>query len=178
MAERHSVAVIDRMEDDELVAACVETGEDPYFWALYNRYKHKVFRRCFSFCRHAADAEDLAQEVFVKVFLYLPRFRRESSFSTWLYRITTNHCLNFLRDRKEFLALEETSVAESPVEPSSLSVGAQAALKQLPRAVQTLLLLKFRDGYTYEEIADMTGLSVSAAKMRISRAKKQLSTEN
>ncbi len=158
-------------DDATLVACYVETADDTHFATLYQRYVGKVFRRCLSFCRKPADAEDLTQEVFVKVYLALHRFRGESAFSTWIYRIATNHCLNFLRSRKEFLELTEH---EAVVPVSRARDSFRDVLGRVPRAAQALLLLKFRDGYTYAEIATRTGLSESAVKMRISRARAQI----
>lgn len=176
----HETTQLGELDDARLVELFLERRDDACFVALHERYVGRVYRRALSFCRDRVEAEDLTQEIFVKVFLSLHRFRGDSSFSTWLYRVATNHCLNFLRARREFLSLDEDPDRGVPgrrVDPGrARTAGASLrdTLEELPRGAQALLLLKFRDGYTYEEIAERTGLSESAVKMRISRARIQI----
>jgi RNA polymerase sigma-70 factor (ECF subfamily) len=164
------------LSDADLVRAFQRDGKHPYFMALYERYADKVYYRCLSYSQDPADAEDLSQDVFMKVYGGLRGFRFESDFPTWLHRVTTNHCLNYLRGRKVFEELDEASVAGSAADISRLGtrLDISRSLAVLPRGTRALLILKYVEGYTYAEIARLSGLKVSAVKMRILRAKETL----
>ena len=131
-----------------------------------------------------SDAEDLAQEVFVKAFSRLAGFEQRSSFKTWLWRIKVNHCLNFLqrRRRERFVAVHEPEVeqrSELQVDPAALRNLETAfdreviarSLDAMPETLRVPLLLRDLDGFSYQEIADGLGLSLSAVKMRIKRGR-------
>jgi RNA polymerase sigma factor (sigma-70 family) len=168
--------------DSLLVQKFNETTDRRYFEHLYDRYTDVVFRKCLSYLKQKEDAEDAAQEIWVNVYFALPQFQQKSTFSTWLYRIATNQCINRLKKRKIFISLDALSdegfdsVDEHEDILNTLSDKQQVtkALSLLSKDMKALLLMKYADEYTYTQIAEATGLGESAIKMRIARAKKQL----
>ena len=154
------------------------------FEVLVERYQDRVLGNCRYLTGSQSDAEDLAQEVFAKVFSGLAGFERRSGFKTWLWRIKVNHCLNFLqRSRRErFVAVHEPEVEQRP----ELQVGPAAppesgdrvrprviaqSLDAMSETLRVPLLLRDLNGFSYQEIADGLGLSLSAVKMRIKRGR-------
>ena len=154
------------------------------FEILVERYQDGVLGNCRYLTGSPSDAEDLAQEVFVKAFSGLASFERRSSFKTWLWRIKVNHCLNFLqRSRRErFVTVEQLDVRQRPelrVEPAAPRNLETAfdreliarSLDAMPETLRVPSLLRDLDGFSYQEIADGLGLSLSAVKMRIKRGR-------
>src|SRR5579862_7346539 len=112
-----SVASRNREEDREDVRAC-QRGEKQGFDRLVERYQRDVYRLCYRYVNNHHDANDMAQESFLRAYRALPRFRGESSFSTWLYRIAVNACLNFRTQSKP----EGTELPESLPSPGESAV--------------------------------------------------------
>lgn len=136
---------------------------------LYDRYAHLVYRRCFLLLGNRADAEDATQEVYVRALKALPGFRGESSPMTWLYRISTNHCLNQLRARKH----RRSTSLELDELPAALQVSPELAeraallrqiLPRFDRRSQQLAVGFFVDGMSQEELADQMGLSTPTVR--------------
>ena len=129
-------------------------------------------------------AEDLLQEVFLKAYQALPRFRFESSFSTWIYRIALNEAKYQKRQRKNWLPLEEISksLLERDASPDQLLVHileerqaiVQHALQGLAAKLRTVLILKYVDDLSYEEIAEILQCSTGTVASRLSRALRKL----
>ncbi len=180
--------MVDRQPDPdgELVSQAQAAGEGDHrpFEALVERHQEKVVANCRYMTRSAADAEDLAQDVFLKAFFGLPKFRAQSSFKSWLLRIKANHCLNFVQRQAggkqvDIDEVSEAGAEELHVEPrAEQRVHAEDTREQivavLDRMTDTLripLILRDMDGMTYQEIADILGVRLSAAKMRIKRAR-------
>lgn len=164
-------------------------GDLRAFEALVARHEQGVLANCRYLTGSADDAEDLAQEVFVKLYFRLGSFEGRSSFRTWSRRIKVNHCLNFMRkvSGKSFVDADDPAVAEAPqmrVEPAAQREHAAADEREQIRAVlgamsNTLripLVLRDMDGLTYEEIAAELGIQLSAVKMRIKRAREEFRT--
>jgi len=158
-------------DPDHLLVSQTLQGDLSAFDVLVGKYQRPVYALCLGFVRHPEDARDLAQEVFLKAFMGLKRFRRHSSFRTWLYRIAVNACLSFKSKHREFVALS------AEAEPSYTTVDAleQAENRrlvydlaaQLPRSQRTALLLRIEQGLSYEEISEITGQSVSNLKTTV-----------
>ncbi len=133
------------------------------------------------------DAEDLAQEVFVKAYFSLERFEGRSTFRTWLTRVKANHCLNYLRQRRgiSYVDLDDDEgevrderLRQEPVALRELELRDDraritAALDGLSDSLRVPLVLRDVDGLSYEEIAETLGIGLSAVKMRIKRAREQ-----
>ena len=155
--------------DNDLIDA-IKQGDLHAFETLYDRYTSKVLKRCYFICLHREASHDLNQEIWLKVFLQLHTFKKQAAFSSWLYRLTTNHCLNYIKSkghREE--SLETTASLETTQEDPTSRIDAHNLLRKLSLEDRTLLALKFMGEYTYEEIATICKIGVSATKMRISR---------
>ncbi|WP_051282529.1 sigma-70 family RNA polymerase sigma factor [Silanimonas lenta] len=158
-------------------------AELPYrtgaFEALMRRHGARIQQLARRFAASAADAEDLTQEVMLKVFFELPRFRAEATFTTWLWRVTANVCIDHQRrldSRPALVSLADDEDTPEPADPRDPIAAAQARmdmerlLRQLPPEDRMVVLLRLLVGLEFAEIAKATGLGLSAAKMRYARA--------
>lgn len=183
---------MENLSDAELVERCqIELPYDTTSFAiLVHRYKQRVFAKIFLMVKNKHDAEDISQDVFLKVFQNLPAFRQDSSFSTWLYAITVNTCLNHIEKKQRrsvFTAaqswdhLNESDredrelfhLVSRRVEQAELRRSIEAVLAKLNAATQEILRLRFFDELDYDSISKKLNISASATKMRIKRAREE-----
>ncbi|MBT8336719.1 MAG: sigma-70 family RNA polymerase sigma factor [Gemmatimonadetes bacterium] len=174
--------------DEELVERIRSSDRSDLreFEELMNRHAPRVMSNCRHLTGSPTDAEDLTQEVFVKVFFRLDRFEGRGAFGAWIQRIKVNHCLNHLKKqkRRRDVGLDDPSVATA--EQLHTPARADAALESWDdRAVigevlglmgDTLripLVMCDVDGFAYQEIADHLGVGLSAVKMRIKRGREE-----
>lgn len=160
---------------------------------LLDEYQQKVFATCISFVPNKEDAEDIAQDVFVEVFNSIGKFKGNSKLSTWIYRITTNKCLEFIRKRntkKRFAFLQAITGNELPLDKTSYftemnhpgvilenkekSETLFYAINQLPEAQKVVFTLHKVDGKSYQEISEIIEKSVSSVESLMFRARKNL----
>lgn len=181
------MSTFDTDSDDDLVAKVKSDGESDSrpFEVLVRRHQGHVVANCRILTRSSADAEDLAQEVFVKAFFGLRRFEGRAQFRTWLQRIKVNHCLNYLRQqRKTTVGIDDltdgdqskiSSASTADVELVSALEREQivAVLDSMADTVRVPLMLRDGDGLSYDEIASTLGISLSAVKMRIKRGREE-----
>ena len=167
---------LDSLSDAELIDNLLSKKDDIYFAILYDRYITVTYRKCLSYLENEDDAQDVVQKVWIAVYFALPDFRREAKFSTWLFRITVNHCLNFLKAKKKLVPLE--SIAEVSVSSetarSDAKIDVTNLFNTLSHSERVLLHLKYVEELTYDEIAEVFEVSTSAVKMRTARLKKRL----
>ncbi len=162
-------------------------GDAAAFEVLVLRYQTQVYSLALRMVGNEADAQDLAQEAFVRVWKSLPSFQFSAQFSTWLYRLTTNICIDFLRAQKKHrqisltIAEEEQWDLEDPSPQPEDLVLAQDARETLTRAMDSLdpeerqiLLLRSVNDCSYQQIGDIMGLREGTVKSRLSRAREQL----
>ncbi len=174
--------------DDELVelARSAPSGDMRPFEILVQRHSSKILANCRYLTRAPNDADDLAQEVFVKAFFGLKRFEGRSKFSTWLQRIKINHCLNYNQKKhgKHMVDVEapgmeieaglyHEALGEKNLESLDQRRRIEKVLDSMSDTLRIPLLLRDLDGLAYQEIADQLAIGLSAVKMRIKRAREE-----
>jgi RNA polymerase sigma-70 factor (ECF subfamily) len=160
-------------DECQLVAACAE-GEPEAFRELLARYRRPAITLAYQMLGNVDDAEDVAQEAFLRVFQSIPRFRGDASFSTWLYRIVTNLCLGWRRREKMTVELDATHEPRSPDNPSrrvTEGLLAKQVLVAIPAELRVILLLREQQGLSYTEIARALGLPMGTVRSRLSKAR-------
>ena len=163
---------------DNTLIDLIRRGDLDAFEALYDRYASKVLKRCYFICLNADTARDLMQDVWIRVFLRLHSFKKEAAFSTWLYRLTTNHCLNYLKSNRQSASLlKNLEIEKRDEKDPAIPAEVHQLLSKLSIEDRTMLAMKYMGEYTYEEIATTCGIGVSAAKMRLSRLIAKLRAE-
>ena len=137
--------------------------------ALYRTYGSMVLRRARTLLGDEHAAQDMVQEVFMKAIRAFPSFRGESSLTTWLYQVTTNHCLNAIRDgARRRRALERRMPAHEPVAESAEDrVGVDELLRQLPRELAEVAIYYYVDQMNQDEIAALLGISERTVRNRL-----------
>jgi len=165
--------------DEEIVQQIVSGNKPELFSVLYSRFQQKVFDKCYGLVKDRLLAQELSQEIFTKAFEKLDKFRGESSFSSWLYVITYNHSIEFLRRKRklhypEWNNSHEISeiVEESEKEFATVKYNRMLQIfDKIHPEEKALLLMKYQDNLPMKTILDTLQISESAAKMRIKRAK-------
>jgi RNA polymerase sigma-70 factor (ECF subfamily) len=171
---------LEHLKDEELVALYVDTQRNMYFEEVYERYANKVYRKCYSFVYDQAKAEDFTHDIFLKLIVKIGTFKETSKFSTWLYSITYNYCMDQIRVTKknQEVAMDGTFDIEEQENDDDLHQmqGRQLnkALETIPSDEKALLLMKYQDDFSIKEIADTLKITESAVKMRLLRSKEKL----
>ncbi len=167
--------------DADTIEGC-RLGDPAAQRRVFECYKDRVFTIALNFLKgDHAGAQDITQEVFVKVFRAAPSFRQDARLSTWLYRITANACMDELRRRRRVVLfgnvppkLEDTV---SPDEPAETDPDLQAAVARLSPKLRIVVLLRYFDDLSYDEIADALGVTPGTIASRLNRAHKFLARE-
>ncbi|GAB3507093.1 RNA polymerase sigma factor [Spirosoma knui] len=173
-----------RCKDEQLATRYQQSVENDGFEALYQRYAQKVYQKCLSMTQDDEAAQDLTQDIFIKVFNKLDSFQHRSTFSTWLYSITHHHCLDQLRIGKRMLTESLSEDLQNQC-PDAISVDdvanceerhgeLEAVVNSLPADELALLKLKYEQNLSVKELAQQYGLSESAVKMRLKRTRDRL----
>lgn len=170
------------LSDEQLAAEAAREGSDgPAFVALVERFRPRVWRICFRLLGNEHDANDAAQEVFVRLFLNRAKFEGRSKYSTWVHGIAVRTCLTQRRGRgrrsKHENVAPEGTLEQAPGHASAtegLSLDLMKMLESLDEEDRALLILKYAENYSHEELAEVFQISVSACKMRISRAREKI----
>ena len=170
-----------------------QEGDRQAFQELVETYQRKVYGICIGMLKNPADSKDVSQEVFIKVYRYLENFNFESSFYTWLYRITVNKCIDFIRKqkRKKEVDYDDGILRDGDVEgdddilPSRLGIHPDRvygrkelrakmleALETLSEKHRTILILREVEGLSYEEIAEVLDISKGTVMSRLYHARR------
>jgi RNA polymerase sigma-70 factor (ECF subfamily) len=180
-----------RDDDDSDLIKAFQAGNLESFETLLIKYKDRVFNLCYRFLGDYDEAEDISQDVFVKVYNALNKFGFRSSFYTWLYRITLNTCKNRVnslafKKAKKNVQLENNENSElmkiseegnNPavqLERKERGRLIQQAINKLPPGQKTVIILRDIEGLSYEEIGNITGKRLGTVKSRLSRARLDL----
>ena len=178
-------------EEEDILIAKVQNGDSASFEKLVLENQTKVYNLALRMVGNHEDAYDKSQEAFIKAYNSIALFRGESRFSVWLYRLTTNVCLDFLRsqgrkqhdsltyineedDDKELEIPDDRFSPETLAEKKELREAVNRGLMNLPKDYRAILLLREIDGLSYEEIATALSLEEGTVKSRIFRARKKL----
>jgi RNA polymerase sigma-70 factor (ECF subfamily) len=178
--------------DDTTLVSQASSGDREAFEELVVRYSQKVFGLCFSMLGNHADAEDASQESFLKAYRAISTYNDKASFSTWLYRITSNACIDLARQRsrRPWISMdadveeEDGSVAfqipdKSPLQDESLAEKwsaekVRSAIGKLPEGFRTVLQLRDIEGLSYQEVAIILDIREGTVKSRLARARAAL----
>ena len=175
-------AMADQLIDGRVIEACRQ-GDRAAFQLLFETYKDKVFSIAVYSSGDRSLAEDVTQQIFLKLFTAIQQFRGDSEFSTWLYRLVVNACLDERRRRRKLLPWGETVAMRNPSEKKpqekqydrlEIAEAVREAIGQLKPKFRLPILLKYIEGMSYEEIASVMGCSKGTVASRLNRGHGQL----
>jgi len=179
------------MQDKEIIEKILQ-GQEDLFSLIIDKYKNKVFSIIYSFCGQTSDSEDIAQNVFLKIFKALSKFKFESEFSTWMYRIVINESITISKKKKNNIVpldindsddeeksslikfLKSKDNTEKQLIQQETQKIVQNALNQLKDNYKMVLTLRDIEDFSYEDIAKMMDISVENVKVWIFRARNRL----
>lgn len=179
---------------DKQLVARAKNGDSRAFDLLVLKYQHRIFGLISRYVRDSDEVQDVAQEAFIKAYKALPRFRGDSAFYTWLYRIAINTAKNYLVSRSrrppgsdveledaEYYesggALHEIETPENALFGAELKAVVQRAISGLPDDLRTAVTLREFDGLSYEDIADIMDCPVGTVRSRIFRAREAIDSQ-
>lgn len=173
--------------DEEKNLKAIRQGDEKAFKELVDKYKATIVNTCYAFVHNREDAEDLAQEVFISFYQSIGKFRGECSVATWLHRIAVNLCIDHrksLRERIKKINVEEWELKTGPssedplawehLAEDELKVLLHQAIDSLPKRQRTALILNKYEDLSYQQIAEVMGISVSSVESLLFRAKNNL----
>jgi RNA polymerase sigma-70 factor (ECF subfamily) len=180
-----------RNSEEALLVRRVQSGDELAFREIVDRYQSKVFSIIYGILRNHNDAEDIAQQVFAKIYFSIRNFDFRSSLLTWIYKITVNECYDYLRKKKVRKLVYESDFTEEEAqrmeraEPGSEQQPAldtalarrdlvTKLLAKVSNEDRTLLLMKEVEGHSVEELAQMTGMNENTIKVKLFRARQKL----
>lgn len=170
---------ISSLSDDQIIRKIILEGHTNYFEVLYTRYRSRVLDKCYSFVKNRELAEELTEDIFTRCYEKLPTFKHRSSFSSWLYSITYNHCIDYLRKKKKLHypdwnrnyefpdIVDETGDYEEDINYDRLL----KVLELVHPEEKALILMKYQDNLSIKQISIALRISEDAAKMRLKRAR-------
>jgi len=179
---------------DKQLVARVQKGDSRAFDMLVLKYQHRIFGLISRYVHDADEVQDVAQEAFIKAYRALPKFRGDSAFYTWLYRIAINTAKNYLVSRSrrppgsdvevedaEYYAsgtaLHEIETPENALFGAELKAVVETAIRDLPEDLRTAVTLREFDGLSYEDIADIMDCPIGTVRSRIFRAREAIDNQ-
>ncbi len=170
------------LSDEEVIAEYLRSQNPYYFDLLYNRYSAKIFGKCLTLLRDEFKAQDATQDIMMKILLNLNKFSGNSKFSTWVYSITYNFCIDSIRKAKKnkSILMDDLSMLSDVEDEVSDKFLLEVKLERLKKILEminvedkSILLMKYMDGLSIKDIASIKDKSESAIKMKIKRAKEK-----
>lgn len=170
------------LTDEEVVSRYIATQKMTYFNIIYRKYSGKIFGKCISLLKNEEMANDAVQDIFMKIILNMSKFNEKSKFSTWIYSITYNYCIDVIRSKKKLQMFVGDGDIEKYDKPEDIddafllekSVSRlKIILNKIPVADKAILLMKYQDELSIKEISRMIDKSESAVKMKLKRAKQK-----
>lgn len=171
------------MDPDHLIINRILGGEQSMYAELVNKYKSYAYTIAMKILQNRPEAEEAAQDSFIKAYHHLASFNKEAKFSTWLYRIVFNTAISYNRkNRQQFQSIDHTVIeynqeAEGMLEKTDKRKFLSMAMSKLNDADRTALSLFYLDEFSLEEIADITSMQANTIKVRIHRARQRLADE-
>jgi len=171
---------LNQLTDEKLVQLILDKKDPEYFEVIYDRYAQRIYNKSLGFVKNKNKAEDITHDIFLKVFLKLGSFNFNAKFSTWLYAITYNYCVDYVnneqKNRLEIKQYYQKKISERETTNDSDILKIQldrlkVIMDMLLPEEQMILLVKYQDALTIKDIELVTNLSTSAVKMRLKRAR-------
>jgi len=169
------------MQDDTELVRLALAGDHQAYARIVDKYKGKIFAFLYRMMGQPEDAQDMAQEVFTKAYFQLNKFRPNTNFSAWLYRLAANHCLDELRRLKRSVQTTEEEMelidAETPEDAFLQKEQKQVLLRQvmgLEEEYRSVVVLRYIDQLSYREISEAMAIPMTTVQMRLHRARKKL----
>jgi RNA polymerase sigma-70 factor, ECF subfamily len=175
-------ALIRSYDMETIIEAC-KAGDRQAFHTLFESYKDRVYSIAFHFSGEDSLAKDITQQVFLKLFTSISQFRHDSEFTTWLYRIVANACVDEQRKNRRFVPFTQgievknllvRSSQEESFARQQVSDSVRTAIAGLSPKLRLPILLKYVEGLSYEEIAETLGCSIGTVSSRLNRGHKAL----
>lgn len=172
------------MEEFELIVLC-KKNDSKAFEVLIKTYENKIYNLCYYILKNKDDAFDASQETCLKIYRFINKFKGDSKFSTWVYRVTYNTCLDYIKKKRDELSYEDVfsiqTQAEGKVdgiiESKELKFEIKRCILNLSYDFRTVIILRDIEGLAYQEIADILDIEVGTVKSRINRAREALKNE-
>lgn len=177
-----TIVKLPQISDEEIVSLYLSSQDEYYFSEIYQRYSGKIYGKCLSFFKDESEAADAVHDIFMKLLLNMSKFGEKSKFSTWVYSITYNYCIDILRRGKKLqvTSIEEISgeldveedTDESWMDLIDMNIIEDIMNKMHPQD-KAVLLMKYIDDLSIKEICGILNKTESAIKMKIKRAKER-----
>lgn len=174
------------MNEEKLISRAAK-GDASAFNELLGLHEKKMYAVCIRMCANQEDAQDCLQEAMLRIYRSISGFKGQSSFSTWLYRVTMNTCLDELRKKKNKQTTSLDGLLDTGWSPSDdydtpehhaiedeRKKAIRGAIAELPEDMRSVIVLRDIEGFSYDEIAVMLGINVGTIKSRISRGREKL----
>jgi RNA polymerase sigma factor (sigma-70 family) len=170
------------LSDEDLVRLYVKTQSAVYFDEIYERYANKVYGKCIALLHSEDAAQDALQDIFLKIYLNIANFNLNSRFTTWVYAVCYNYCIDFIRKQRRVREIFDETEIEHCKDMQDVSDTEIAqiegeylikVLRLLNEDDRLILLMKYQDSMQIKEICDVLNKSESAVKMQIKRAKQR-----
>lgn len=173
---------------DSAVVLRAQNGDSEAFEEIVKQHERKIYNLAYRYTGSSEDALDICQETFIKIYRSIKNFKGESSFSTWIYRVASNVCIDYIRKDKKTISLSDddnyiSETLESPngdpekeLSRKELSSEISKSLLQINEDQREIIVLRDIEGYSYEEIAQLLDISEGTVKSRIARGRKKLQT--